>query len=97
MKLIIAGVVLAVVMGLLVTNRDAILGSSEGLTYVKERTMEVVKEEPKEAWQTDEEAIQAAKDVVRKKELQAELQSLRNLQASTTAKIKEVEKELTAY
>lgn len=48
-------------------------------------------------WQTDEEAIKAAQDVIRKKELQAELADLKDLQASTTAKIKEVEKQLGIY
>ena len=55
------------------------------------------KEEPKEAWQTDEEAIQAAKDVIKKKELQAELESLQAVQASTSARIKDVQKELGTY
>lgn len=66
--------------------------------YVKEYT-EVVqqKEEPKEAWQTDEEAIQAAKDVIKKKELQAELESLQAIQASTSARMKEVQKALDGY
>jgi putative SOS response-associated peptidase YedK len=97
MKIIIAGVVLAVVMGLAVTYRDAILGSNEGLTYVKEKTMEVVKEEPKEAWMTDEEAIQAAKDVIRKKELQAELEQLDIEIKEKQEKRKQVATELNAF
>ena len=66
--------------------------------YVKEYT-EVVqqKEEPKEAWQTDEEAIQAAKDVIEKKTLQAERESLVAVQASTTARIKEIDKKLGTF
>lgn len=97
MKLIITIVVIVIVMGLLVSNRDSILGSSEGLTYVKERTMEVVKEEPKEAWMTDEEAIQAAKDVIKKKELEAELASLDAEIKEKQARRKVVTDELTTY
>lgn len=97
MKIIIAGVVLVIVMGMLVSNRDSILGSSEGLTYVKERTMEVVTEEPKEAWMTDEEAIQAAKDVIRKKELQAELETLDMEIKAKQEQRKKVADELTTY
>lgn len=45
MKLIIAGVVLAVVMGLVVQHRDSFLIADEALTYVKEEaTLEVVPE-----------------------------------------------------
>jgi hypothetical protein len=66
--------------------------------YVKEYT-EVVqqKEEPKENWMLDEDAIQAAKDVIKKKELQAELESLQAVQASTSARMKEVQKALDGY
>jgi hypothetical protein len=46
MKVIIAGVVLAVVMGLAIQNRDSIFGQDANLVYVKE-AMEVVKEEVK--------------------------------------------------
>jgi hypothetical protein len=91
MKTIIIAVVVVVVMIGLLSFKD-----SNPITYVKETTLEVV-EEPKESWMTDEEAIQAAKDVIRKKELQTELTSLKEMQASTTAKIKEVEKELGTY
>lgn len=73
------------------------LKDDETYNYVKETvTMEVVPE-TKEAWMTDEEAIQAAKDVIRKKELQAELDALQIIQASTTARLKEVQKELDGY
>ena len=90
MKAIIIAVVAMIVMMVALQFKS----SSETVTYIKESvTPEVVLED----WQTDEEAIQAAKDVVRKKELQAELQGLKDLQASTTTKIKEVEKELNSY
>ena len=95
MKLIIAGVVLAVVMGLALQYRDSILGE-DSLTYVRE-TMEVVKEEPKEAWMTDEEAIQAAKDVIRKKELQAELETLDAEIKAKQEQRKKVAKDLESF
>lgn len=66
------------------------------LEYVKEETMEVV-EEPKEAWMVDEEAIQAAKDVIRKKELQTELEALDAEIKEKQAKRKEVALELESY
>ncbi len=90
MKATILAVTVAIVMMVALAYRD-----SAPVTYVKE-TIEVV-EEPKEAWMLDEEAIQAAKDVIKKKELQAELVSLKELQASTTAKIKSVQAELDSY
>ena len=75
MKAIIIAVVAMIVMMVALQFKS----SSETVTYIKESvTPEVVLED----WQTDEEAIQAAKDVVRKKELQAELQGLKDLQAS---------------
>jgi hypothetical protein len=75
--------------------------------YVKENTMEVV-EEPKEAWMTDEDAVKAAQDVIKRKELEADLTSLEASFASSTEayeteektyKIKkmELEKELGTY
>lgn len=89
LKVILGVVVLIFVFGLVAqfTKTDAI-------RYVKE---EVVTEVPLEAWQTDDEAIQAAKDVIKKKELQAELESLQVVQASTTARIKELQKELGTF
>ena len=43
--------------------------------YVKENTMEVV-EEPKEAWMTDEDAVKAAQDVIRRKQAELELDTV---------------------
>jgi len=43
--------------------------------YVKENTMEVV-EEPKEAWMTDEDAVKAAQDVIRRKQAEQELDTV---------------------
>lgn len=94
MKLIIAGVVLAVVMGLAVTYRDNLL-TNEGLTYVKS-TVEVTKEVTPD-WAKDEDAVQAAKDVIRKKELQAELETLDMEIKAKQEQRKKVTEELTAY
>jgi hypothetical protein len=93
MKAIIIAVVAVIVMAVALSFR-----SSDTVTYIKESvTPEVVAPIVKEAWMLDEEAIQAAKDVIKKKELQVELADLKDLQASTTAKIKEVEKELGTF
>jgi hypothetical protein len=91
MKAIIAGIVVAIVMMVAVQFK-----STETITYIKESAMEVAPE-PKEAWMLDEEAIQAAKDVIRKKELEAEITTLEVEQASTTARLKELRKELDGY
>lgn len=92
LKATIIAVVVVGVISVILSLKD-----DETYNYVKETvTMEVVPE-TKEAWMTDEEAIQAAKDVIRKKELQAELDALQVIQASTTARIKEVQKELDGY
>lgn len=94
MKLIIAGV-LAVVMGLAVTHRDSILGTNAGLDYVKQESTLEVQEAPKEAWMIDEDAIQAAKDVIRKKELQAILEKnnaeIKRLQEENKVTAKELD------
>lgn len=92
MKAIIIAVIAVVVMviGLQLTSKP--------MEFVNTRTtVEVVPEEVKEAWMTNEKAIQAAKDVIRQEELQAELESLQMVQASTTARIKEVQKELSTF
>jgi len=83
------------------------LMESEPLEYNKvETTLEVI--EVKEAWMTDEDAVKAAQDVIKKKELQAELTALEASFASSTevykaeekaykAKKVELEKELGTY
>ncbi len=83
-----------IVVGLMFT---AVSLRGEDTVYERIENLEV--ETPVEVpkWQTDEEAVKAAQDVIRKKELQAELAVLKDAQASTTAKIKEVEKELGTY
>jgi len=83
-----------IVVGLMFT---AVSLRGEDTVYERIENLEV--ETPVEVpkWQTDEEAVKAAQDVIRKKELQAELAVLKDAQASTTAKIKELEKTLEAY
>jgi len=91
MKTFIGVVILVIVMGVLVQMKGT------DTTYVKEDTVEVQQEETKEKWQTDEEAIQAAKDVVKKKELQAELEKLDIEIKEKQEKRKQVATELNAF
>ncbi len=91
MKTIIFAVMLVIVMAVIVQMRGT------DVTYVKEDTVEVKAEELKEAWQTDEEAIKAAKDVVKKKELQAELEKLDIEIKEKQEKRKQVATELNAF
>lgn len=93
MKAITIGILVVVMTGVAVNYFG-----TETVTYVKEGvTMEVMPEEPKEAWMTDEEAVQAAKDVIRKKELQAELETLDMEIKAKQEQRKKVADELTAY
>ena len=102
MKTIIALFGVAVVMGIgfYLYNQESV-NSLPG--YVKEQVTEVT-EEPKEEWQTDEDAIKAAKDVIRKKELEAEsarlTKEIETLEANIVQlqeKKKAVDKESGAY
>lgn len=70
----------------------------ETLKYVKSE-VEVIREveAPKEDWMLDEEAIQAAKDVIRKKELTAELERIDGEVKALQDRRKEVAKELDGY
>lgn len=49
------------------------------------------------AWAEDEDAVKAAQDVLRKKELEAELESLTVEREAIQERINEVEKELGVY
>lgn len=92
MKAIITALVVvgAVVVGVyFLNNRSA-------QVYERENTVEVIPE-VKEQWQTDEDAVQAAKDVIRKKELQAELETLDMEIKAKQEQRKKVADELTAY
>jgi hypothetical protein len=92
MKTIIGVIILVVVIGGIVSYKETSLP-----VYHKEVTEVTIQEEVKEAWMTDEEAIQAAKDVIKKKELEAELKDLQAVQASTTERIKQLQKELGTF
>jgi cell shape-determining protein MreC len=93
MKAIILALVVAIVMAVALSFR-----SSDTVTYIKESvTPEVVAPIVKEAWMTDEDAIQAAKDVIKKKELEAELASLDAEIKEKQARRKVVTDELTTY
>lgn len=92
MKAIITALVVvgAVVVGVyFLNNRSA-------QVYERENTVEVIPE-VKEQWQTDEDAIQAAKDVIKKKELQAELKQLDEDIKAKQEQRKKVADELTTY
>lgn len=92
MKTITIAIVVVVMTGLAVKYFG-----TETVTYVKEGvTMEVIKEVTPD-WASDEEAVQAAKDVIRKKELQAELETLDMEIKAKQEQRKKVADELTAY
>ena len=58
---------------------------------------EITIEEIPEKWQTDEEAVQAAKDVIQRKEWEAELAELEAEDVERQARMTELEKELGTY
>jgi hypothetical protein len=89
--IIIAVMVVIVMMGLLQFK------GGETITYIQESTMEVVPEEPKEAWMTDEDAIKAAQAVVRKKELETERGELQSQIDEMKKRVVEIDKELGTY
>jgi cell division protein FtsN len=93
MKTIIMTIVVVGVVATLVLYKT----NNEPISYVKEHTVEVLKEAPKEPWMLDEDAVRAAQDVIKKKEIQAEISTLEAVQASTTEKLKTLRKELDSY
>lgn len=72
-------------------------GSGETVKVLKESVTPEVVAPIVEKWQTDEDAIQAAKDVIKKKELEAELASLDAEIKEKQARRKAVTDELTTY
>lgn len=70
---------------------------TETLKYVKGESEVITVEAPKEDWMLDEEAIQAAKDVIRKKELTAELERIDGEVKALQERRKQVTDELTTY
>jgi len=69
----------------------------DGEVYERIESLEVETPVVLEKWQTDEDAIKAAQAVIRKKELQAELEQLDAEIKERQAKKVEVEKELGTY
>ena len=67
------------------------------LTVENETREVVVEKEVTPEWAQDEDAVKAAQDVIRKKELEAELAVLKEERAVITARMTEIEKELGRY
>lgn len=70
--------------------------TSHVTTYVApepERVVEVIEPE----WAKDEDAVKAAKDVIRRKELEAELATLKGEIKERQTRTTEIEKELGTY
>lgn len=82
--LIIAAIVIAI-MVVTLTARDSV-------EYIRE-TEEVIVEVTPE-WAEDEDAVKAAQDVIRRKELQAEREQLNTEVKERNERLKEIEKEL---
>jgi hypothetical protein len=59
---------------------------------VEEKVVEVLPE-----WASNEQAVKAAQDVIRKQELEAELATLNEEVATREARIEEIEKELGTF
>jgi len=74
----------------------AVTQKTEVVEYVKPT---VIKEQVEVTpdWAEDEDAVQAAQDVLRKKELEAELESLTVEREAIQERINEVEKQLGTY
>lgn len=90
--IIIAVVVVGAIVGAL-----QIQSNLQPLVFVNERNVTEVTNIPEipESWTTDEDAIKAAKDVIRKKELQAALTELDETIEAESVKYKEEVKKRT--
>lgn len=88
-----------IILAVLVGVGIVLLGQLESVVEVtKERVVEVEKTvEVKPDWSTDVDAVKAAQDVIRKKELTAESESLGAQIKDLQAKKAEVDKELGTY
>ena len=90
-----ATIIALVVVGLMAVTLS--FKNSDPISYVKQQ-VEVIKEvEVHPEWAQDEDAVKAAQEVIRKKELQAELASLDAQIKELQTKRKSVTDELTAY
>jgi len=90
MKLIVIGIIALGVIGGIIYNLPATD------VVFKERVVEVEKAVHPE-WATDEDAVKAAQDVIRRKELEAELATLESEVKERETRITEIEKELGTY
>jgi hypothetical protein len=90
MKTITIALGLVIVMGVLVSNTYGT--KTEVIQQRATTTIEVMPE-----WAEDEDAVKAAQDVIRRKELEAEKAELEAIIASTSNRIDEIDKELGVY
>lgn len=74
-----------------------VLSSQLGTTTEYTREVETIVEEVHPEWATDEEAVKAAQDVIRKKELQAQEAELVSQITGLQSELDEVRKELGVY
>lgn len=99
MKTTIIAVLVVIVMGVLTVNRDVLFKALEDAsTYETEIEREIEIKEVQPEWATDEDAVKAAKDVLRKKELEAELNALEaNFEATTATYEEELNRLKNSY
>lgn len=90
-KYIIPAVFIAVVVGL------ALFTTSSEYEVVNDREVVEIEKEVVPEWVKDEDAMKAAQGVIRKKELQAELEVLTTEVAEREDRITEIEKELGVF
>lgn len=88
MKTLIIALGIVAVMGVIMEV------SFNGETLIQKQT---VVEEVVPDWADDEDAVKAAQDVIRRKELEAEKKLLESIVASTTGRIEAIDKELGFY
>jgi predicted nucleic acid-binding Zn-ribbon protein len=88
MKAIIITAIIIALMVVALTARDSV-------EYIRETEEVIVEVKPE--WAQDEDAVKAAQNVIRRKELQTELATLKDERGKLTARITEVEKELGTY
>jgi len=90
---VIGGTILVmIVVGIILS---AFFGTST--EYISEVKTHTIVEEVTPDWAEDEDAVKAAQDVIRKKELEAELAQLESEVEERNARITEIEKELGTY
>ncbi len=82
------------VMSVLVANRDSIFNSSLEVMKIDK---EVIEREVTPDWASDVEAVEAAKAVIRKKELTAQSEALAGQIEALKAQKTEVDKELGTF